>query len=134
MTEQHGKTAPYPGKEDYLQIATATWLRAQHPHLLAFHVPNGGNRPVRTNRRGLTYSPAGVKLKAMGTLAGVSDWLILEPRGSHHGLAVELKAKGGSLQPSQSDFLEKMRQRGYATAICWNLEAFQQAVEQYLNP
>lgn len=133
MTMHHGKDKPYPGKEDNLQAATATWLRMQHPDVLAFHVPNGGNRPTRTNRRGRTYSPAGVRLKQMGALAGVSDWLIMEPRGSYHGLALELKAKGGSLQPSQSDFLERMAARGYATAVCWNLDSFKETVEKYLS-
>lgn len=131
--QHYGKDKPYPGKEDNLQKATARWLAVQHPTLPAFHVPNGGKRPVRTKNTGYTYSPEAVKLKAMGTKPGVSDWLILQPSGPWHGACIELKAEGGQLQQTQNDFLETAAANGYFTAVVWNFEGFQAAVKEFLG-
>lgn len=134
----YGKDKPYPGSEDNLQKATAQLLRAAHPQLWphAFHVPNGGHRPtVTVQKRGKAYrySPAGKKLKDMGTKPGVSDWIILCPSGQWHGAAIELKAKGGTLQKTQREFLERVGNAGYFTAICWNTQAFGQAIFEFLK-
>lgn len=133
-----GKDHPDQLPEERLQVQTATWLRLQHPNLPAFHVPNGGQRPLTQvkDRRtgGFKFVPIiGQKLKDAGAKAGVPDWLILEPSGDWHGCAIELKTKGGSLQPSQVAFLEILSSNGYFTAVCWSLEGFQAAVGEYLN-
>jgi hypothetical protein len=133
----YGKEKPYPGKEENLQTATAQLLRMRWPHLLAFHVPNGGKRPltpIHLQGGGVKMVPiAGKKMKDAGARAGVSDWLILQPIGDYHGLAIELKAKGGGLESTQIDFLQACQDNGYAVAVVWNLEAFEQVVAQYLS-
>ena len=137
MTIPHyDKEKPHPGPEDALQAATARWLKAQHPNLLAFHVPNGGKRPLSTvRRRGqLVQAPIiAAKLKQGGALAGVSDWLILEPRGEYHGLVIELKAKGGGLESSQIEFLFRCQDRNYFIAVAWSLDGFMEVVNTYLE-
>jgi len=141
MTRQYGKEKPYQGSEDNFQKATNRLLSAKYPEvaLHAFHVPNGGNRPTVTKHlRGKTYrySPAGKALKEMGAMAGVSDWVILYPtfnemRG-YFGACIELKAKGGSLQKSQKEFLERMGKAGYFVAICWSLDGFEDALTEFI--
>lgn len=134
--QQFGKEKPYEGSEDNLQIQTARWLRLQYPHVIAFHVPNGGKRPSTTIRRkGKIYqvNVTGAKLKRMGALAGVSDWLVLHPIGPYSGAIIELKVKGGTLQESQSDFLARCKVAGYWTAVCWSFDGFVEAIETYFK-
>lgn len=138
MTEitHYGKDKPYDGPEDNLQIATATWLKTQHPTLVAFHVPNGGKRPQTTlSRKGKVYVAnfAGAKLKKMGTLAGVSDWIILRPCCLYPGAVIELKTKGGTLQDTQTEFLTRAAAAGYYTSVAWSFEGFQEAINYYLS-
>ncbi len=134
--DHHGKDKPYPFAEDSLQIACATYLRAQYPNVVWFHSPNGGSR----NRI------EAAKLKQMGVRPGVSDIVILEPWYEEiikpgtgicqwkHGLVVELKAKGGKLQDTQASFIMDVQARGFMAAVCWNFDAFKALVDNYLNP
>ena len=118
-----GKDKAYIGKEDDLQISCARLLAYCLPDVLAFHVPNGGTRRKRE----------GVKFKKMGVLPGVSDFLFLESRKNYSGLVVELKVKGGKLQPSQKIFLMNCIARNYKTVVCWNVEAFKDVLGWYFN-
>lgn len=133
MTE-YGKNNPYDGKEDNFQRATVRLLQTKYPELwaVAFHVPNGGKRPTRTNpKTGKKYNPEGSKMKKHGTKAGVPDWIILQPFGKWHGLALELKAKEGTLKPEQKTFLQRLSENHYFTAVVWSLDGFIEAVETY---
>jgi hypothetical protein len=86
---------------------------------LLFHIPNGGLRNRAT---------AG-KLKAEGVRAGVSDYLLAMPRGTYHGLFLELKKGGpgiekGRATKEQLDFGEKVKAQGFAfTVACGTDEA-----------
>jgi len=75
---------------------TAQYLRlAALPDVLWFHVPNGEARSAAT----------GAKLKAMGVLAGVADFVIIY-RGNV--LFLELKSEGkGRLSKAQKAFKER---------------------------
>lgn len=136
--KHYGKDNPYTGSEDALQISTKNTMAVMFPDLFqhAFHVPNGGNRPTKTiirQGKAYTYSPAGKKMKDMGQKAGVSDWIILYPVNGYHGAIIELKTKGGSLQPSQTGFLHCMETAGYFTAVCWSVDGFIEAVQEYTS-
>lgn len=111
-------------------------MKAQYPGVIAFHVPNGGKRPKQTlSRKGKLYiaSLEGRKMKEMGAKAGVSDWIILSPNGVFHGLVVELKTKGGTIQKTQIDFLSKCNETGYYACICWSIEGFVEILEWYFS-
>lgn len=56
--------------EDTLQIMCSDWLRSEYPNLVWFHPANGENRNVIT----------GMKLKEMGVVAGVADFVFMEAR------------------------------------------------------
>ncbi len=119
-------------EEQQLQIATAQWLALQYPNINAFHVPNEGKR------RGKIIGDKfvcleGANLKRCGMKAGVSDWIILEPRNKYHGLVIELKSKEGTVPESQELFLNKCTERGYLAGICRSKETFVRVVTEYLN-
>lgn len=95
---------------------------------LLYHVPNGGRRSKAT---------AG-KLKAEGVKPGVPDYALPVPRGSYHGLYLELKVpktgkKGaGRLSDSQKDWLWALRQLGYHAETAYGWDQARQIIEQYL--
>ena len=127
---------PYEGKESDLQKATAKWLKLAYPNLLAFHVPNGGKRPVTTlvRRDGVKQVHlVGADLKAQGVRPGVPDWIILQPAGGYHGLLVELKGKTGKLTQEQLIFLAVADAIGYKCKVARSLEEFQDIVINYLK-
>ena len=122
MINHYSRGAPYAGSEDNLQMATAQ-IVALHRDLIAFHTPNGGLRNF----------VVAAKLKRMGTLPGVSDWLILKKTKNFSGACIELKVKKGSLSKPQIEFLERAEKEGYFTAVAWSIEGFQEALLKFLN-
>lgn len=102
--------------EDQLQRDTATLLKALG--WLAWHTPNGEARDSAT----------GGKLKRMGTLRGVSDWIIAEhwEKDGRSGflVAVELKAPKGVVSATQKAFLADMALRGVLVEVCRSMDEF----------
>ena len=76
-------------RESDLQIACVRWFTMQYPQYrgLLFAVPNGGSR----NRI------EAARMKAEGTVAGVSDLILLVPRGHFGALCIELKTENGQI-------------------------------------
>lgn len=108
-----------------------TWIKARYPNVLAFHVPNGGNRSGRE----------GARFKREGVMAGVPDVLICSTNGIDYGssngiffgLAIELKVKGGTVSHLQRDVLKRFESANWSTSICWNLDEFIEIVENYMQ-
>lgn len=115
------KFEPYQGKEAHFQTTVARYLDSIG--VLWFHSPNGGSR----NRL------EAVSLKRQGVKAGVSDVIILEPRGEHHGFFLELKVKTNKPQKTQKDFMNKAVERGYKCAWTNSLDEAIELIEEYLN-
>lgn len=63
-----------------------------------------------------------VKQKRLGVKAGVPDLLIFDPPPTcpdNVGTAIELKRrKGGRVTPEQTDWLNDLKDRGWAVAVC----------------
>lgn len=96
--------------EEAEQVALAQWLDL---HKIAwFHPPNGGHRNV----------VVAAKLKAQGVKRGVPDVMIVDPPPLYPenvGTAIELKRrKAGRVSENQTEWLEKLRNRGWAVAVC----------------
>lgn len=110
-------------EEDDLQRATAQLLTLRYSRrCFAFHVPNGGRR----NRT------EAARLKGMGVLAGVADWIVLLPGGRF--AAIELKRRdGGYLSPAQKHFRERVEGLGGAWYLARTLDEFEQAMEEILK-
>lgn len=107
------------------QCALVRWFDLQYPALRGrlFAIPNGGHRNKAT---------AG-KLKAEGVRAGVPDLCLPVARHGFHSLYIELKAKGGRLQPSQDDWLSFLGSQGNMAVLCIGFEAAKETIEGYLR-
>lgn len=64
-----------------------------------------------------TTVKARAKFKKMGYKKGFLDLFIYESRGGYHGLAVEVKVKGGSVTEDQKKWKEDLEIRGYKVII-----------------
>ena len=100
--------------EEQEQIAVFEWvtiMRNQYPDLdLLLHIPNGG----------LRSKSEAVRFKRMGVKPGVPDLFLPVPRGSSHGLFVEMKRrKGGRLSEEQKEWADALMNQNY-TWICAN--------------
>lgn len=97
--------APQPS-ELQIQIAVVQHLRyGLTPGWKFWHTPNGELRDKRT----------AAKLKAMGTMAGVPDLVLISPTGMFYGL--ELKAKGRPTTDDQDKFIEHCRAMAWPIAV-----------------
>lgn len=104
--------------EDDLQRAVWTWFQMYAPDCIAFAVPNGGRRNVREAAR----------LKAMGVLPGVADFILLWEGGSG---AIELKVEGGRQRPAQKVFQHRCEARSIPYRICRSLEDVEAACKEW---
>lgn len=111
-------------EEHRIQCACVNWFRLQYPdHASAlFAVPNGGRRD----------RVSGAKLKAEGVLPGVSDLILLLPRGRHHGLLIEMKTERGKQSQAQRDWQRDMVHRGYKYLVIRSIDEFIDRVTDYL--
>ena len=106
--------------EDHLQIATADLCRAiLHPSVIFHHSVNEGKRGK---------AAAGLA-KAMGQLAGFSDWIFIwTPEENNVGCSsvgfIELKAPKGTLSDTQKDFRLRAIANGCNWAVCRTLDEF----------
>lgn len=90
---------------------------------LLFAIPNGGERNVIVAAR----------LKAEGVRAGVPDLFLACAHSTYHGLFIEMKKpKGGRVSDNQKSFIELLKERGYATAVCRGWSEARSAIESYL--
>lgn len=103
------------------------WSLACHKYGLdervLFAIPNGGERNVIVAAR----------LKAEGVRSGVPDLFLACGHNSYNGLFIEMKkAKGGRVSDNQKSFIELLKERGYATAVCHGWAEAKSAIESYL--
>ena len=100
------------------------WNMQHYPELeLLYHVPNGGKRDKAT----------ATALKRQGVKAGVPDLVLPVARCGYHGLYIELKAPGGSVQKSQKEFIKRLGQQGYLAVICYGWQDTVQLIGNYLD-
>lgn len=113
--------------EEEEQTALFSWAElnmGRFPELRwLFHIPNGGKRSKAEAAR----------FKAAGVKAGISDLFLPCPRGSYHGLWIEMKALDGRPTAEQMRFLGDMRAAGYAAIICYGTRAAEGIITRYLE-
>lgn len=101
------------------EFASSRW-----PDAVMFAVPNGGWRTPATARR----------LKAEGVLAGVPDVFLAAPRGSSHGMFIEMKrTHGGTASKAQRLVMARLMAAGYSCSVCHGFESARRTVEGYLD-
>lgn len=104
------------------------WSLACHgfgiPEACLFAIPNGGQRNVIV----------AAKLKAEGVRAGVPDLFLACVSSCFNGLFIEMKkTRGGRVSESQKVYLELLKDRGYAVAVCHGWLEAKQSIESYLR-
>ena len=116
--------------EQCLLFAWAALVAPKHPELrLLYAIPNAGGY-----RGGFKSNVVRVaRAKREGVRKGVPDICLPVPRGSYHGLYVELKAKGGRVKPEQREWLHALQEKGYAAHLCVGWEDAKETIESYLK-
>lgn len=117
--------------ENQEQRALVKWL-SYHPIVRNYFCKN--------NNEGKRTPLQGRNLKLMGLRPGVSDLLLYYPSNSFHGLFLEVK-KNRKYTPSemrqdswlaQIEFLERIKEVGYAGEFCYGFEDGKEIIENYL--
>lgn len=124
--------------ESYTQQACVAWFNAQYPSLsgLLFAVPNDGKRTmkmIRTNTGYKTICVGGSRKKAEGMVSGVSDLILLVPRGGFGALCAEAKTEKGRQSPAQKEWQRKVEMAGNKYIIFRDVETFSTEVNNYLK-
>ena len=91
-----------PDSEYSIQVAICQLLDLKAPWLL-YCASAGGARTSLIEAR---------RMKAQGYKKGFPDLFFYEPRGEHHGLAIELKRDKGRATPDQKLWKEELQRRG----------------------
>lgn len=98
-------------------------VRQQYPELaLLHHIPNERVDKVQT-----------AILKTMGVKKGVPDLCLPVPRGSCHGLYIEMKALDGKPEADQLWWEEQLKHNGYFHAFCYGWKQATEVLQWYLN-
>lgn len=109
------------------QVALFAWAALntiKYPELaMMFAIPNGGLRSKIT----------AANLKAEGVRAHVPDIFLPVPRGMWHGLFIEMKKKGGRVDPGQIDYIVKLQDLRYGALVCVGWQAARDTIIRYLE-
>ena len=109
------------------QEALITWCRifeSRYQELeMIYHVPNGGSR----NRI------EAANLKRQGVKAGVPDLCLPVPKNGYHGLYIEMKFGKNKTTKDQEEWLKRLSQYGYKTAVCYGAEEAREVIKEYIG-
>lgn len=115
------------GTEHAHQVALFCWAAlnfSKYPDLrLMFAIPVGGLRNKIT----------AANLKAEGAKAGVPDIFLPTPRGTYHGLFIELKVGTNPASPAQKEWMKALKAQGYGGCVCVGWECARDTILNYLN-
>ena len=116
------------------QCTTVEWYKWQWPIFAGciMAIPNGahlaGDKIIRAKKM--------IRMKKEGFKNGVSDLLIAVPRGTYHGLWVEMKDVGKNITDVTDDqmkHLQLMRKMGYRAEWCPGADAAMQVIAEYMR-
>lgn len=88
-----------------------------------YHIANEGKRTRYT----------GDLLKRMGMRRGVPDLCVPLPKGKFHGFYIEMKSASGKATNEQISWLKRLKENGYATAICHGADEAINLIDKYLQ-
>lgn len=79
-------------------------------------------------------SPANAaRMKAEGLRAGICDMFLAVPRGTFHGLFIEMKKPGGRLSPEQAKMIQLFVSQGYYVTVQDSFVGAKNLIEHYLR-
>lgn len=124
LKDKNMKHIQYEASEQVKLFNWLAFMRCRYPDLdMMYHIPNGGSRNLKE----------AANLKRQGVRAGVPDLCLPVPRGSFHGLYIELKYGANKPTDLQKEWLKKLSQQGYAVSVCYGWEAASKVIEHYIN-
>lgn len=88
-----------------------------------FAIPNGGQR----------HKAVAAKLKAEGVKAGIFDIFVPIPKGSSHGMFIEMKYGKNKLTKEQNEFGIFAACYGYDAQVCYSWQEAAKVIENYLD-
>ena len=109
-------------KEYQLQKAVCKYLDLQN---VLYCGSMGGQYQVHFSQR--------IKAKKSGYKKGFPDLFIYEPRGSYHGLAIELKTGYNKASKPQLYWQKELIKRGYKAEICTGIDEALEVINTYLH-
>ena len=127
-TEPMPRNRHHASPEGVIQAECFKWFWNTYPQYrkLLFHIPNENDRSDSNMIQGAIR-------KSLGVVSGVSDLILLIPRGSHGALCIEMKDERGTQKPAQKEWQTIVETQGYRYVICRSLEQFQTIIKEYLN-
>lgn len=116
--------------ESQIGQALTAHVRLHYPQYAALwmHVPNGAHLsgdPLKRARQSR-------RLQAEGLVPGWPDYLLAVPKGTYHGLFLELKAGEGKPTMRQRELLARLAAQGYQATWAAGLDAALAVVHAYL--
>ena len=87
------------------------------------HIPNEGKRSA-------SY---GAQMKRIGMRKGFPDLFVPLPRRGYHGFFIEMKALKGKLSTDQRMWLLRLKNAGYATAVCYGADDAIKLLDKYME-
>ena len=109
-------------KEYQLQKAVCKYLDLQN---VLYCGSMGGQYQIHMSQR--------IKAKKSGYKKGFPDLFIYEPRGTYHGLAIELKVGYNKASKPQMNWFNELNKRGYRAEICTGIDEALEVINDYLN-
>ena len=109
--------------EDRLHAFCVAWLIDALPEALWMHPVNEGKRTPYEQ----------FKVKVLGITSGMPDIMIFEPKGTYHGLAIELKYGKNGLSANQVEILNKLASKNWYCAVVRTEEDFKKVVTDYIR-
>ena len=109
-------------KEYQLQKAVCKYLDLNN---VLYCGSMGGQYQVHMSQR--------IKAKNSGYKKGFPDLFLYEPRGSYHGLAIELKVGYNKPTIEQLYLLKKLTDKGYLATTCRGIDEALEVINGYLK-
>lgn len=127
-TSEQPKKRGHRSNEGKIQAECFAWFWNEFPQYrkLMFHVPNENDRADSSIIQGAIR-------KSLGVVAGVSDLILLVPRGTHGALLIEMKDEKGTQKPVQKEWQTLVEAQGYRYEICRSLHQFKELIYDYLK-
>lgn len=128
QTPDRPKKRAHSMPEGKIQASCYEYFWNNYPQYrgLYFAVPN-------ENSRADSNAITGAIRRSMGVYHGVSDTLMLIPRGQYHGLCIEYKDEKGRQSEHQVAWQKLVESQGYVYKVCRSLEQFKTIINEYLN-
>lgn len=113
------------GRKSEAEEQSALFQWAQYvpelEHMYA--VPNGGSR----------HPAEAANLKRQGVKSGVPDICLPLPKGSYHGLYIEMKVGRNKPSENQEEWLAYLSSVGYKAVVCYGFEEAVKQLTWYVN-